>query len=212
VTDPARYGESWYEGYAASLIPKVVGQPTAMVDPFKREINGIVDAIQSQIPFLREKLMPQRDVWGEKKPNERLFGILPIATSKESHDKVKTEAARLELAIADVPKFVLESGPLSQREQCIELTPEQRDVMKEISGKFAMEILSPIVNASDWERIPDFAKAEVYKRVIEAARKKGRYDALPPEAAERQQMREKIIDEVNRQSETPTAKKSERAR
>jgi hypothetical protein len=201
VTDPDRYGEAILEQYASSVVPKAIGQTAAMMDSEKREVDGVVDAIQSQIPFLREKLLPKRDVWGEPAKNERWFGVMPVVTSQESQDKVRTEAARLHVAISDAPKYAQEKGPFNPRDKRVELTPEQRDIHREVSGKQAMTILAPIVNAPDWNQIPDFAKAAIYKHVIEGARKQGIYAALPPEAEERQKLREKIVDRIIKETQ-----------
>ena len=210
LTDPTRYGEQFFEQYASSLIPKIIGQTAGMADPHKREVEGVIDAIQAQIPFLREKLMPQRDVWGEKKGAERLFGVLPVATSQESHDKVRSEAMRLELAITPVPKFLTERGPLKPGERRVDLSPEQLDVARAVSGRQAMSILAPIVNDPDWKTIPDFAKALVFQRVIEGSRVLGREAAAPVAGEQREAMRKKIVDEINRQmegGEAPTEKR-----
>lgn len=200
VTDPARYGENFLEQYASSVVPKIVGQTTAMADPYKREVEGVIDAVQSQIPFLREKLLPKRDVWGEPQKSERWFAVMPIATSKASEDKVRMEAMRLQIAIADAPRFILEKGPFNPKDKRVKLEPEQRDIFKDVSGHAAMNILAPIVNAPDWASIPDFAKAAIYKDVIEGARKQGQYAALPPDDAARVKLREKIIDKVLKQT------------
>ena len=208
LTDPERYGENFLEQYAKSLVPKIIGQTTEMADPHKREVNGIFDAIQSQIPFLREKLLPKRDVWGEKAKAGRLFDSMPIAMTEQSKDAVRTEAARLQVAIADAPRFVTEAGPFNERDKRVKLTEEQRDVFREVSGKNAMEILTPIVNSPDWNSIPDFAKTAIYKDVLEGTRKQGQYTALPPDAAERQKLREKIVNKVIEQ--TQRAESSER--
>jgi hypothetical protein len=201
VTDPQRYGGNFVEQYASSLVPKIVGQPTMMADPYKREVDGVLDAIQSQIPILREKLLPKRDVWGEPVKNERWFGVMPVARTEASDDKVKTEAVRLQIAIADAPRFITEKGPFNPKDKRLEIQPEQRDIMREVSGKNAMTILAPIVNAPDWQSIPDFAKAEIYKRVIEGARKQGAYAALPPDDAARVELRQKIVDRVIKESQ-----------
>lgn len=206
LLDPERYGESIMEQYASSVVPKVVGQTAATIDPDKREVDGVLDAIQSQIPILREKLLPQRDVWGEARKNEKLFAVMPVAVSEKSQDKVKTEAMRLQIAISDAPKYVTEKGPFNPSDKRIELTGEQRDIMKQVTGKQAMTILAPIVNSPDWERIPDFAKAEIYKKVITGARKSGAYAALPPDDAARMQMREKIVNEIIRQTQEAEGK------
>ncbi len=199
VLSPERYGDQLMEQYASALVPKVIGQTVTMNDPYKREVDGVLDAIQSQLPFLREKLLPKRDVWGEPTENGRWFGAMPIATTQVSENKVKTEAMRLHLAIADAPKFFMEQGPFKTKDERTKATPEMRDVFKEVSGTKAMAILGPIVASQDWERIPDFAKAAIYKDVIAGTRKEGTYAALPADSAERVQLREKIVAKILQQ-------------
>lgn len=199
ITEPDRYGEYFMEGYAAGFVPKIIGQSVEMADPHKREVDGVLDAIQAQLPFIREKLLPKKDVWGENVKNERLFEVMPIAMSTVAAEKVRTEAMRLQVAIADAPRFVYEAGPFKDKEERVKLTEPQRNIFREISGHNAMEILRPIVNAPDWDRIPDFAKAAVYKKVLEGTRKQGEYAALPPESAERAKLREKIVTKVLQQ-------------
>lgn len=207
MVDPVRYGDQFLEGYATSLVPKIIGQTTTLADPYKREVDGVMDAIQSQLPYFREKLMPKRDVWGQPSANDKWFAVMPVNTSEVSKDKVKTEAVRLEIAMSPAPKFLTEKGPFKPKDKRIDLTQEQRDVFAQVSGKNAMEILGPMVNAPDWDRIPDFAKAEIYKRVIEGTRKQGQYAALPADAAEREKVRRKIVDTIIKQTETAAPEK-----
>lgn len=197
--DPDRYLDTFLESYATSLVPKIVGQPTVMVDPYKREVDGVMDAIQSQIPFLREQMIVKRDRWGTASGNERLFGVLPIATSKASQEKVRTEAVRLQVAIADAPDFVRERGPFNAREQQIRLTPEQVDVFRQTRGSEAMRILAPIVNSPDWDSIPDFAKGAIYRDVLKSAGTTGALKVLPADDAARDRVRQRIVDKINEQ-------------
>ncbi len=206
ITDPGRYGENFLEQYATSLVPKAIGQTAAAIDPHRREVNGVFDAIQSQIPFLREKLLPKRDVWGEPQKNDRWFAVMPVAVSEASQDKVRTEASRLMIAIADAPRFAQEKGPFNAKDKRVALQEEQRDIFREVSGKNAMAIMGPIVNAQDWDQIPDFAKAEIYKHVLEGTRKQGMYSALPPDAAERQKLREQIIMRIVKETQAAETK------
>jgi hypothetical protein len=199
LSDPERYGENFLEQYASSIVPKAIGQAVAMHDPYKREVDTIGDAIQSQLPFLREKLMPKRDVWGEPVRNDKWFDIMPVQVSEASQNKVATEAMRLHLAIADAPKFVMERAPFAAKEKRTELEPEQRDILREVRGKNAMSILAPIVNAEDWKQIPDYAKAEIYRKVLEGTTKQGVYAALPPDAAARQKLRDQLVGKILQQ-------------
>ena len=200
VTDPERYLPTLMQQYGSSLVPKIVGQTAAAIDPNKREVDSIMDAVQSQIPYLREKLLPKRDVWGEPTTNDKWFEVMPVAVTQVSEDKVRSEAQRLQLAISDVPKYIMEKGPFKSDEKRTELTPEQRDIMKQVSGKTAMQWLAPIVNAPDWNRIPDYAQAEIYKKIIEGARKLGSLAALPPDEASRVQMRQNVVNKIIQQN------------
>jgi hypothetical protein len=211
ATDPDRYLDSFIEQYAASLVPKIIGQTVAIDDPYKREVDGALEAIQSQLPWLREKLLPVRDVWGEKVGNEKLFSVLPIATTTASQDKVKTEAVRLSIAIADAPKDVTEAGPFSAGFRKIPLTDVQRDIYRQVRGKEAMAILAPLVNSPDWDAVdaagrplwPDYAKADTFRGALQDMAARTRTEALEPNAVERQKMREKIVNEIIRESTQP---------
>lgn len=199
LLDPERYGESIMEQYASSLVPKIVGQTVAANDEYKREVDGVVDAIQSQLPYFREKLLPQRDVWGEPSKNQKWFAVMPVQVTEASKDKVKTEAVRLQIAIADAPKYVVEKGPFNPSDKRIELTGEQRDIMKEVTGKQAMFVLSGLVNSPDWKHTPEYAKAGIFKKVISDARVIGMLRAFPPDDAARVQKRQELVDELVRQ-------------
>ena len=201
VIDPQRYGDTFVEGYASSLVPKIIGQPVVMADPYKREVDGALDAIAAQVPFLREKLSKRQDVWGMPMQNDRWFDVMPIATTQASQDKVRTEAMRLHVAIADAPKYIQEKGPLNPSDQRVKLTQPQRDIFKEVAGKSAMSILAPIVNAPDWDSVPDFVQAAIYRDVIEKTRKQGQYAALPADDAARAILREQIVDRIIKQTQ-----------
>lgn len=203
VADPARYGGNWIEQYAASLVPKAVGQAVTANDPYKREVDGVLQAIQSQMPFLREKLLPVRDIWGELAKNENLFTVLPIAVSRKEKDtqqqKVKDEAARLTLGIGDAPKAVAERGPFKASARQVELTQEQRDIWRKTRGETAMKILMPIVNGPDWEGLPAFVQTAVFKRAFKSANDLAKSKAAPADSPLRMQKREDILRQVQEQ-------------
>jgi len=199
LVDPVRRGENFLEQYAMSLVPKAIGQAAVIADPHKREIDGVVDAIQSQLPIFRERLLPKRDAWGTPVKNDRWLSVMPIATSEASKDKVRTEAARLSIAIADAPKFLTERGPFNQTDKRVNLQPEQRDIIREVSGTHAMNILAPIVNSPDWVRLPEYVKVDIFNNVIEKTRKLGIQEAAPPDDPTRVKKRQEIIDRINRE-------------
>jgi hypothetical protein len=201
VTDPDRYLDAFIEQYASSLVPKIVGQNVALADPYMREVDGALDAIKSQLPYFREKLLPKRDVWGEPVANSKWFAVMPVATTQISHDKVKTEAVRLGIALTGAPKHIEEKGPFRSKDKRIELTTEQRDIFNEVTGKTAMEFLAPIVNHPDWNRIPTYAQEGIYRGYVKAARRQGAQAALPADSAARDALRHEIIDRIIRETQ-----------
>ncbi len=201
ITDPQRYGGRLLDQYAASLVPSLIGQTAAALDPKTREINSIFDAIQARIPGLREELMAKRNpLTGEEIPAKgRLFPLAPISTTIESSDRVLTEAARLEVNLAAPPKKV-HIGRATGKIGDVEITPEQRNYFTQVQGQFAHQILSQVVNSSSWDSIPDIAKAQLYKKVLSTARQQAALKALPPEARATEAVR--IAQEIAAQFDT----------
>jgi len=205
LADPERYGGSMIEQYASSIVPKIIGQSVMMADPYKREVDGAMEAIQSQLPWLRQKLMPVRDVWGDTKLNEKLWTAMPIATSEKSKDKVKLEAERLQVAIGDAPKYLYEQGPVRPAEKRIELSAEQKDIFKQVAGKEAMNILAPIVNSPAYEQWGDLARAEMFRGVLEGTRSLAQIKSLDPMDPQRLKLRDEILNKIRQRSEpTPS--------
>lgn len=171
MSDPKRFGPKMAQNMAASTVPAIIGQPTTMSDPYVREINSILDAVRSRIPGQREQLLPKRDVFGQPVQTKvRLGGLSPVTETTASEDKVRTEASRLGVSVADAPKKV-HLGRGTGKLGDVEISPEQRNLFGEVSGKFAAQIMGPIVSAPTWDALPDLVKKRLYQRVFTAARK-----------------------------------------
>lgn len=190
LADPGRYGPKYIQQWAGSVVPNIIAQPTAMLDPVVREVNGMVDAIKARIPGMREGLLPKRDVFGEVvETKERLGAVSPVTETKASDDKVRTEMARLGLSAAEAPKKV-HIGRGSGKLGDVKLEPEQRDRFAEVGGKLAHDVLADIVNGPGWDELPDLVKKRAYAKVFLQAHRAGAAAALPPE------LREGIVQEI----------------
>ena len=205
--DPQRFGARMAETFAASQLPDS-GFNTyiaKLMDPSMREINSILDAIKAEIPGWRETLLPKRDIFGEPVPGQtRTLGILQSTTTTESKDPVRMEASRLGVGTAKAPLSTeLPAGGDKKLGQ-VQLTSEQQDIFSDVSGHFAHEILSPIVNSATWETTPDLVKAEIYRKVFAGARRVGLAKALPVE--QRLQEAERIRNTIMNELEKPPEK------
>ena len=198
ISDPNRFAPRFTEQFAGSMVPNIIGQPTAMMDPHIREINGMFDAIQARIPGWREGLLPSRDWLGEPRASkERVGVIMPVRTLDPSKDKVRLEAARLNLSMAAPPRKT-HLGKGTGKIGDVPLTPEERDVFAKVGGEMTHNILTNIVNAPGYDEIPDMIKRKIFAKVVAASHQAAAVAALPPEkrADYLQQITEKMQTEL----------------
>jgi len=212
ISQPDKKGERFIQNLVAgATVPALASQTAALMDPYKREVTSILEAVQSRIPGLRENLMPQRDPFGQPIPEpDRLGGIGPITTKEQSTDKVLIEAGRL----ADIPGLAVSAAKAPKEIQIqaagqrdigrVQLTPEQRDVYALEAGTLAHQVLTEIVNGPDWDRMSDMQQALVFNTVLSETRKYGEAKALPPE------QRQKEVDRIVAALENRIAKPHKR--
>jgi hypothetical protein len=198
MSDPTRFGPRFLQQFAGSMVPNVVGQPTTMSDPYVRQVNGMIEAIQARIPGLRQDLLPKRDWLGEPVPTkERPLAVMPVRIQPISDDKVRLEAARLELSIAAPPKKThigKGTGKLGE----VDLTPTETDIFAKVGGEFAHKILTNIVSQPGYDQIPDMVKRKIFSEVLTGSHKVAAVAALSPEKRQAyiQQITEKVAQEL----------------
>jgi len=201
MSQPDRKGSAFIQKLAAGAVPNIIGQSATLMDPFKREIASIRDAVQSRIPGLREMLPPQRDPYGEPIVDDPRVGwISPVTMKGQSDDKVRQEAARLGVGAEKAPKNLnLPSGGTGMGK--IELTPEQRDAFGDASGHMAYNVLHQMVNSPGWDYMPDLVKERAFKVAFERSNLAGKAAALSIE--QRQAEVHRIVGEVNKRLSAP---------
>lgn len=181
LSDPTRFGPTLLERFAGTAVPNIVAQPAAMMDPHIREVNGMFEAIQARIPGWREGLLPSRDWLGEPRASkERVGVIMPVRTLEPSEDKVRTEAAAMNLSLAAPPRKT-HIGKGTGKIGDVPLTPEERDIFAKVGGEMAHNILTNIVNAPGYDEIPELIKRKIFTQVISASHRVAAVAALPPE-------------------------------
>ncbi len=194
MSDPKRFGPRLAQQMAGSVVPNVIGQPTAMSDPYVREVNSVLEAIRARIPGLREDLMAKPDVFGAPiQTKTRLGGISPVTETTVSKDKVRLEASRLGVSATPAPKRIhigRGTGKLGE----VEITPEQRNKFTEASGQMAHAVLEPIVNAPTWEALPQPVQQKIFQRAFRIARQRAAISVFTPE--QRAGLAESIAEDV----------------
>lgn len=184
ITDPARHGARWVDQYAASLVPALVGQTAAAIDPLSREVNSIFEAIQARIPVWREELLPVRNpLTGKPTEPERAFPLAPIKVSQAATDPVLTEAARLGIQISAAPKKI-HMGTGTGKIGDVKLADEVRNAYTQAQGETFHGLMSDMVVDPSWGQLPDLMKFRIFSKVMAVSRSQAALKVLPPEARE----------------------------
>lgn len=196
ITEPGRFGPKFVQQLAGSAVPGIAAQTAQLTDPWVREIDSISDAVMNRIPVAREQLLPQIDLFGKPIENKERTGVVsPITVTTESKDKVRTEAARLGVAVQKAPDAIQMRAGGDRKLGKVELTPEQQQVFAKVSGTAAYQVLDSYVNSPRWDDLPDMVKKQVYDKVFERARAQGRAEAITPE--QRREEAQRIADVIN---------------
>lgn len=164
IMHPEMSMEKYLRQQGASLVPAIVGQTADMTDPIKRDARTMLDALRARIPYLREDLRSERDLWGEPVPQEN-FG--PFKTSEARNDPVNALMERLGMSKAAAGRKL----------EQVDLTPQQYDDYERLSGRMAKIMLDkqlPYI-----ERMPSQGmQREIITKLIDQARKMARAQVM----------------------------------
>ena len=157
----ARFAAFQLSTYAQPV--SFVTQAASAMDPYMREANSFVAGYKYHIPMLRETLAPKRDpVYGEPIPNPGYHAILRSAPMNA--DQGKAELDRLKYYPAAPQRTIGH----------VKLTDEQYDRYEATAGPLVKQMLSAEVNSQRYQSLPDAAKTERVKGIIEFARARAR--------------------------------------
>ena len=105
VSDPERYGESYFQRLAGSAVPTGVAEVARGVDPYMRETQNMVEAMMKRTPGLSDNLPPRRDLWGDVITYKSGLGVLydafsPIYSKAEKPSPIDEEILRNEMNVS----------------------------------------------------------------------------------------------------------------
>lgn len=196
MTSPEKGGRM-FDSFVGAWIPSILAQSAATIDPEKRRVDSLFDAVQQRIPFWREQLLPQiNPLTGEAEPRPRGLGL--ISTVTQTDDKVLSEAARLQIGITKAPKNLQLPSGADKAIGKVELTPEQQNMFTSESGKLAHEILTTVVGDPTWQDTPYAIKQQIFREALKQGRQIGAAKALPgePRAAAAQAIADGLMAEL----------------
>lgn len=167
IEDPQRYGKTWVERMAGTIVPNFVGSLAKVDDNYYREQDNLRDVVQAKIPGLSQELRPKRDIWGRpvvRSENPLLAFISPLAISSDKDDAVAEEIVRVRANI----------GGVGNKIGSIELNSEMEDLYAERAGQLARYRVERLVKGARYRRATDEDKAELIRGEFAEARKRAR--------------------------------------
>lgn len=201
MTDPERYGKSFVDSFATTLLPAGRGLQSLAEfdDPYAREAFSVMEKIAAKIPGISNDLPPRRDFLGRPIMHEKPF-ISPIRVSEESTDPVDQELSRLQFRL---------SMPLKSIDG-ISLTADQytrylqlRGQVVEIDGRTMEETIRETIADPRWARLPESADSSVQdtkQRVINTIANRFQAQARVQLLKEDPELANRFVDEKFRQN------------
>lgn len=131
VNDPRQNSVSWTNNQISSMMPftSLFGTAERLIDPTTRYAGNPLEAIQSRIPILSERLTPRRDLWGQPIGEE----AGPLGSAYDWASPIRARAER--------------ASPIDAELQRIGYFPERVKRQTSIAGTD--------VNLRDWPEVYD---------------------------------------------------------
>jgi len=103
VSDPDRYGTSYFQGIAKSFIPAGVAAIARVQDPYLRSANSSIDAMKRRLPYYSKDVPQYFDLWGRpvdfRSGLGTVFDLLsPVTVREEKQEPIDKELMRIGFA------------------------------------------------------------------------------------------------------------------
>ena len=76
INDPQRRGNAYFERFAGSFVPTIVGQAARLTDPHMKHTTSIMSRIKSRLPGMSKDIPNRHDLWG--RPITFQSGLGPV--------------------------------------------------------------------------------------------------------------------------------------
>jgi hypothetical protein len=115
LANPQMKAESFASRFVGSFVPSALAEAARAQDPYRLEINSMLDGMRSRIPGLSKNLPLRRDLWGRAISYRSGLGavydaVSPIASRRENPEPIDEEMLRHETWVAAPKRQVVFDG------------------------------------------------------------------------------------------------------
>jgi hypothetical protein len=188
VSDPERYGRSYLQKFAGTLIPltALTAQIERVQDPTLRQtragresgmflgVQTMLNEIKSRMPGYSKDLPPRRNLWGEPIVLDGGLGpdmISPIYTSRERPSPIDDEIIRLKMGLS-MPGREIMGMELSMDEYDRYVSLAGNEL--KINGLGCRDALDRLVASGEYKKASNEGKENAIRKIIGAYREMAR--------------------------------------
>mgnify|MGYP003641312103 FL=1 len=168
IENPDRYGPEVIKGFIRSMVPRLGAQIEKGVDPQKRYVRTLLDAIKQDVPGWSSSLPADLNLWGEAivyQTGGFVSGMLNPFYSKEyKPNELDGELDRLEIGLPRPPETIPGSGGT------LLFDPFEYHDFSERAGKIAKANMLRLVGTESYKNSNDLVKEMRLRSMFDASK------------------------------------------
>lgn len=168
VTDPSRSFEGYFGSLLSSFIPTIVSDVARASDPLERRQETMLERFQARLPWIREELEPQIDVFGRER--ERKGNVLEVMADPTRPYPIKDDPVVHELRRLHDLGFQAAPTLLGDRDGFKILSQEQNTQLWKRAGEITREKLSSLIQHPLYPEIDDEMRAKKIEEITGKAK------------------------------------------
>lgn len=163
LNDPVKNSVKVTEGLASSIIPTGFANAASAFDPYQRQTNGVLDAIESKIPGARENLLPKVDAFGQQVPrsNDTVGSLFdPFYSSQSRSTPFTNNLDVLAKANQDATPLPIAKS-ITQFGYTVPLTPAQQTQLQQKSGQLLKQAFDQYYSDPQFQSADPLAQKQI---------------------------------------------------
>lgn len=150
---------------AGATIPTGISHIARSVDPVYRKPSGVLQTLESRIPFMSKKVLPHRNVFGEASTRGGTTASRfssPTFITQETQNAVESELDRLNFTVGFPGKTAFGKG----------LSNEEYDALLRVSGGVIKNVLENVFATEVYQSATENKKEKIIEKVVRDTRTK----------------------------------------
>lgn len=171
IQNPDVYGQKFVEGTAGSLVPNIITRLTKSIDSTQRDPQGIIQQVESRIPFLSKTLPAKRDLFGEPitNPGDDASFFDPFLSRPNKSNPILDEANRIGASITKPDKTLFNT----------KVNNKEYDTFMKVQGTVVKIGLNALIESEEYKNLSPTDQKTVFESTVRDLRKQVNATVFP---------------------------------